>query len=189
MNKEDCYELGRITKVHGLKGEVQLLFEVDDPFEYEDLDSVLLEVKGQLIPYFIEDLNIQSNKIIAKFEDITSIEKATPLVGAKLWLTLDNLPELDDDQFYFHDVIGYQVVDTNVGPLGTVREFASFSLQDLMVMDYEGKEVLIPVIDEIIGEADHEAKTLSVTLPEGLLDIYMSEAKDADERDDADEEA
>ncbi len=188
MTKEDCYELGRITKAHGLKGEVQMLFEVDDPFEYEELDSVLVEVKGQLIPFFIENINIQSNRIITKFEDINTIEKAMPLVGAKLWLTLDNLPDLDDDQFYFHEVVGYQVIDTNLGPLGKVREFAALSHHDLMVMDYEGKEVLIPVIDEMIGGADHEAQTLTVTLPEGLLDIYMSEAKDSEERDDDGEE-
>lgn len=184
MTKEDCYELGRITRVHGLKGELQLLFEVDDPFEYEELDSVLIEQKGQLIPFFVQQLNIQPNRIIAKFEEVDSIDKAQTLVGSKLWLTLDNLPDLEKGQFYYHDVVGYQVVDKTLGPLGTVREFASFSHQDILVMDYQGKEVLIPVIDEMIGEADHDQQLLHVSLPEGLLDIYLSESS----KDDGDEE-
>lgn len=188
MTKEDCYELGRVTRVHGLKGEVQLLFEVDDPFEYEELDSVLIEVKGQLIPYFVEQLNIQTNRIIAKFEEIDSIDKAQTLVGSKLWLTLDNLPDLDEGQFYYHDVVGFQVVDRELGVLGTVREFASFSHQDILVMDYEGREVLIPVIDEMIGDADHDQRLLHVSLPEGLLDIYMSESSKEDEEEEKDEE-
>ncbi|MFT4033012.1 MAG: ribosome maturation factor RimM [Siphonobacter sp.] len=183
MTKEDCYELGRITRVHGLKGEVQLLFEVDDPGEYELLDSLLIEQKGQLIPFFIEHLNIQNTRIIAKFEEVDNLDQAAALVGAKLWLTLDNLPELEEDQFYFHDVIGYQVIDQEQGPLGTVREFASFANQTLLVMDYQGKEVLIPVINQMIGGADHTRKTLQVNLPEGLLDIYLSEAKDAGEEE------
>lgn len=175
MTKDECYELGRITKVHGLKGEVQVLLDVDDPFEYEDLDAVLLERDGELVPYFIEAINVQSNRVIVKFEEIGTIEQATPLVNAKLWLSLENLPELQGDQFYYHEIVGYRVVDERAGELGGIQEIATMPTQDLIVLEHQGKEVLIPITDDIIGTLDRETRTLHVHLPEGLLEVYLSE--------------
>jgi 16S rRNA processing protein RimM len=175
MTKDDCYELGRITKVHGLKGEVQVLLDVDDPFEYEELESVLLEREGELVPYFIEAINVQANRVIVKFEEISTVDQAGKLVNAPLWLPLNNLPELEGDQFYYHEIIGYRIVDERAGELGEICEIVTMPTQDLIVMDYQGKEVLIPITDDVLGTLDRPARTLHVHLPEGLLEVYLSE--------------
>jgi 16S rRNA processing protein RimM len=175
MTKDDCYELGRITKIHGLKGEVQVLLDVDDPFEYDEMDSVLLEREGVLVPYFIDAINVQANRVIVKFEEVDTVEQAAQIVNAPLWLPLDNLPELEGDQFYYHEVVGFQIVDEQAGALGTIQEIATMATQDLIVMQYQGKEVLIPVTDDILGTLDRTARTLHVRLPDGLLDVYLSD--------------
>lgn len=175
MTKEDCFELGKITKTHGLKGEVILWLDVDFPEDYEDLESLFLEVKGELVPYFIENYRLSGNRAIVHFEDIDSFEKAENLVNLQAFLPLDELPELDNDQFYYHEIIGYQIVDKNLGNLGTVQTVHSMQAQDLLVMDYKGKEVLIPVIDEIVLKAEKEQKILHVSLPEGLLEVYLED--------------
>ena len=102
------------------------------------------------------------------------IEEAEPLRNAKLWLPLSELPELASDQFYFHEVIGFQVIDANMGPLGTVENFYELPQQNVLAMRYQGQEVLIPVVDELVSHADTEARQLFVSLPEGLLDIYLN---------------
>ena len=190
MNIDACYQLGYIVRTHGVKGQVVAFFDVDYPEDYEELESVFLQLNGKLVPFFINALDIQPNgRIILKFEDVDSIVEAEKLKNIPLYLPLDQLPELDEDQFYFHEVIGYSVVDEQLGELGTIREIYEMPYQDLMAMDYQGVEVLIPVQDELILRADKTARKLYVNLPEGLVDIYTNPSgPDTDEELDNDDE-
>jgi 16S rRNA processing protein RimM len=188
MSKDDCYELGRVIKTHGVKGELSIYLDVDIPKEYEELDSVFVEVKGELVPYFIEDINIlQNKKAIVKFEDLESIEAVQNLVGAKLFLPTEVLPELEEGQFYYHDVIGYQVIDEKLGKLGTVENFFSMPTHDMLVMVYRNKEVLIPVVSHIVVKADKTFQEVHTSLPEGLVDVYMEETKAEKEQKEQDQ--
>jgi len=173
MTKDDCYELGKVVKTHGLKGELSIFLDVDVPEEYEELASLLVERDGQLVPYFVESLNLQGQRGIVKLEEVGDINAASELVGCTLWMTLDNLPELEEDQFYYHEIVGYSVIDEATGPLGPVAGVATLPHQDLLVVDHLGHEVLIPINDDIVLGHDAEAKTLTVRLPEGLLDVYL----------------
>ncbi|QRR03870.1 ribosome maturation factor RimM [Dyadobacter sandarakinus] len=186
MKQDNCYLLGYILRTHGVSGNVVIYLDVDYPEEYEGLESVYVEVKGELVPYFIDDLNIQkqSNAIVA-FEDVDTIEKAQALVGNSLYLPLDELAELEGDQFYYHEIKGYQVVDETRGELGIVREVYSLNGQDLIAMDYQGSEVLIPTADDIVLRADKQQQKLIVNLPEGLLEVYLDNESD-NTPDDAD---
>lgn len=184
MDKENCYLLGYVVRTHGLKGELSLYMDVDYPEDYEDLDSVFVEVKGQLVPYIISHINIlQKGKVIVKLETIDHIDAAQTLVGASLYLPEDVLDELEDGEFYYHQITGYTVVDKALGKLGTVRTVYTPNAQDLIAMDYEGNEILIPVVDEIVDKANHEKKEIYVNLPEGLLDIYKSDDDKPDDED------
>jgi 16S rRNA processing protein RimM len=174
MKITDCFELGHITKTHGLKGEVVFFLDVDFPEEYDYLESVFVEVKNELVPFFIESIQIRQKKAIVKFEDINTFEQASNLLKHRLFLPLDELPELEEGQFYYHDVIGYQVIDNQKGTLGVVKEFYSMPQGDLLVMEYEGKEVLIPVNDNTVTSANHELQEILVHIPDGLLEVYLN---------------
>jgi 16S rRNA processing protein RimM len=173
MTIEDCYEVGYIVKTHGLKGEVGIHLDVDNPADYADLDGLLIEKNGELVPFFIEKIRINVNKAIVKFEGINRIEDAEPLVKKTIYLSLDQLDELESDQFYYHEIIGYQIVDENLGPLGIIKTIYNQPHQDLISMLYKEKEVLIPVSHEHVLTANHDLKQLAVNLPEGLLEIYL----------------
>lgn len=177
MTKEDCYEVGYIVKTHGLKGEVGIHLDVDNPADYSDLDGLLIEINGELIPHFIERIRINVDKAIVKFEGINRIEEAEPLVRKTLYLSLDQLDELKDDQFYYHEIIGYQIVDGTKGPLGFIKTIYNQPHQDLISMEYLNKEILIPISHEHVLKANHELKELHVSLPEGLLEVYLDEKK------------
>lgn len=183
MHKEKCFELGFITKLHGLKGGLILHLDVDEPFFYAELDVVFLEIKGQLVPYFIESINIKDKKAIVFFEDIETLEDATELKGAVAWLPVEALPKLEEGQFYFHDVIGFEVIDKESGSLGEVQFFNSGGAQDLMIVDVKGIEVIVPVVDGVITKADLENKKLYVDLPGGLLDVYLSDSDEEESKD------
>ena len=111
MAKTEYFELGALSKPHGLKGAFHVYLDVDDPYEYEDLESVFVQMGNELVPYFIEDIQIRDNLNLLVLEGIESLDAAKELVGKKLFLPVSFLPKLKDDQYYYHEIIDYQVVD------------------------------------------------------------------------------
>ncbi|NVJ85061.1 MAG: 16S rRNA processing protein RimM [Algoriphagus sp.] len=176
MNKEQCFQVGYVAKVHGLRGEVMVVLDVDYPEDYEDLEHIFIEQKGRLVPFFLEHFVLQSgNKALAKFEDFDTIEQVEPLVGSGIYLPLTALPELGEDQYYYHELIGFEVEDEKNGVLGPVETIYDLETQDLLGVKHQGKEILIPIQDEILTKVDKAAKKVFCRLPEGLLDIYLED--------------
>lgn len=173
MQADDCYQLGFVSKKHGLGGAVVVILDVDYPEDYITLESVFVEINNKLVPFFIESISIKGNKAFVKFEEVDTAESAEELKGNALFLPLDSLPELEEGQFYFHEVIGYHLEDIKYGKVGIIKSILSGPQQDLFQVDAEGKEVLVPIIDDLITKVDHEQKILIVSLPDGFLDIYL----------------
>ncbi len=177
MNFESCYQLGYVLKTHGLKGELVLVIDADNPQEYNEMESVFVEVNKKLVPFFIERIQLNGTKAFIKFEEIDSIEQAKELKGSRIYLPLDVLPELEDG-YYFHELIGFKVIDSKEGELGQISGVFDSGSQDLIAMQYQEKEVLIPLTDEVVTKVDKPSKTIYTTLPDGLLDIYLSDDAD-----------
>ncbi|MBX2841817.1 MAG: ribosome maturation factor RimM [Flammeovirgaceae bacterium] len=173
MRKEECYELGYVSKTHALDGEIAVILDVDYPEDYIDLESVFIEMKGDLVPYFVETSFFNNDKFILKLEDIDTVEDAAKLKSKILFLPLSVLPKLENDQFYFHEVIGYSVTDDAYGELGDVSDVYKPSSQAIMTLYHQGKEVMIPMTEEIIQTVNHEEKKMQVKLPEGLIELYL----------------
>ena len=175
MTVEDCYQLGYVIKPHGLKGEVQVYLDVDYPQNYTTLESVFVQ-KGQgLVPFFIESIAVRGEKAIVAFEEIETLEEAQSLKGLSLFLPLTGLPSLTGDQFYYHEVIGFRLIDESLGEVGLVKDVFDGGKQVLLsVMHASKKEILVPIQDELIQAIDKDGKTIQMKLPEGLVDIYLS---------------
>ncbi len=188
MTKDDCYQVGHITKTHGVRGEMVLFLDVDDASAYDELDSVLLDIRGELVPYFIESMAlVKDSRAIIALEDVDTIEQAERLIGSAAWLPLENLePITDETRFYFHEIIGFRVVDAVDGELGLVDTVYTMATQDLISMIHDEKEVLIPINSEIVRRVDRAEKRLEVALPDGLLAIYMNPDEDRDSNDESD---
>ncbi len=174
MRKEDCFELGYITKLHGLNGSVSAFLDVDVPQTYIELESVLLDVKGSLVPFFINSVHIKGNKATLGFEDMSTLEEAQEIIGLTMFLPLTALPKLGNGQFYYHEVIGYSVIN-NGSSIGEIENFNTGSAQTIIIVKQDSKEILIPMVDDFMGPIDHERKAFNVTLPEGLIELYLED--------------
>jgi len=175
LEKESCFLLGYIARKHGLQGEVSVFLDVDYPEDYADMDSVFLAARDNdtLIPYFIEYIQLYDRKAVVKFEGIDTVEEAESLRSCQLYLPIDQLPQLEEHQFYYHEIIGYTIKDVNKGMLGTVQQIYEIPSHDLIGMEYQSKEVLIPIKDDIIIKVDKVEKWIEVDLPDGLLELYL----------------
>lgn len=174
MEKKDFYFLGKITKTSGYKGSLVFFFDVDNIERYTDLEAVFINMNDELIPFVIKDISYKSGKsAIVQLEDITDEESAFALIGNELYLPLSFLPKLEGNRFYFHEVIGFRVVDVNIGELGTVMQIIDQSSQAILVIEHNGKEILVPITDDIIKSVDRKNNVIQVITPTGLVDIYL----------------
>ena len=172
MNIEDCYNLGRVTKPWGVKGQMVIFLDVDTPEDYLGLDSAFVEVKGRLVPYFFHVDSLNGNKAVVTFEDIDAAQAAA-LAGHDLYLPLDLLPKLEGNKFYFHEVVGYRVIDEQHGDIGVLQQVIDYPAQPLFQVFQNDTEILVPVIDEVIKRVDRENKVLYIAAPNGLIDLYL----------------
>lgn len=175
MKIEDSFYIGYITKTKGLKGELQLFFEYDEP-EALDLDSVFVEINGKLVPFFTASFKLQSNQTgYFFFDDVDTIEKAQKLIRKKVYLPLSRKPEREEGDFLITDLKGFIVHDEKHGELGEIIEIHEYPQQFVAVVPYKFREIMFPLNDEFIVEIDEEEGMLYVSLPEGLLDVYLGE--------------
>jgi 16S rRNA processing protein RimM len=171
---DECYQIGYIVKTHGLKGELIVQLDVDDPDDYTELESVFLEQKGSLIPFFMSGFSLKGTRAIARFKGIDSIDEAKELIGSKLFLPLNQLPKLPEGRYYYHDLVGLDVFE-NDQKIGTITAIYQPSSQHLASVEIKDKEVLIPIEDDIFTLVDFKTNRANVNLPDGLLDIYLNE--------------
>lgn len=175
MKKEDCYELGYLGKTFKLQGELFVHLDTDDSTLYANMDALFLEQNEQLIPFLVENIQIREKDVVVKLEEVDSIEAAQELVGSKIYLPLAALPELEEGDYYLHELLDFLIIDESLGALGKVNRLYDETNQDILGMLYKGKEVLIPLVDDIILSVDKENQQIQVNLPEGLLELYLED--------------
>ncbi|AJA68642.1 16S rRNA processing protein RimM [Myroides odoratimimus] len=174
MRKKDCFYLGKIAKKFSFKGEVLIYLDTDEPELYENLESVFVDFDGQLVPFFMEQASLHKSDFLrVKFEESNSEEDADRLVGSEIYLPLTMLPKLEGNKFYYHEITGFDVIDTNEGEIGQLKRVNDSNYQPLFEIDFNGTEILVPMIDELIHKVDRENKKLYLNVPVGLLDIYL----------------
>ncbi len=174
MRKEECFYLGKIAKKFSFKGEVLIYLDTDEPEQYEELESVFVEFNKNLVPFFIENSSIHKGDFLrVKFEDIDSEQDADELIGSHIYLPLSMLPKLEGNKFYFHEVIGFDVVDKRLGNIGKIVSINDSTSQPLFEILFNEKEILIPMIDHFIIEVNRKDKKIILNTPEGLVDLYL----------------
>lgn len=173
IKKEDVYQIGRMGKAHGLKGEINFQF-TDDVWDRADCDYIICEVEGILVPFFIEEYRFRSDTTaIMKLEDIDTLEATQMLVNSPVFIEKKYQEELDDDEVSLHYFIGFQMLDGDNGNLiGTITAIDDQTDNWLFIVERpDGTEVMIPAHEEFIAEIKQEDNTMIMDLPIGLLDL------------------
>ncbi len=174
MRKEECFYLGKIAKKFSFKGEVLIYLDTDEPEEYQNMESVFVEINKNLVPYFIENSSIHKNDFLrVQFEDVKNEEEADYLVGCEVFLPLGLLPTLEGNKFYYHEVIGFEIEDKTLGIFGKIVSVNDTAAQPLFEVLNGNVEMLIPMIDEFLVKIDRDNKIVLMNLPTGLIEMYL----------------
>ncbi|WP_423997414.1 ribosome maturation factor RimM [Maribacter sp. IgM3_T14_3] len=175
MRKEDCFYLGNIVSKYSFKGEVLVKLDTDNPEIYENMESVFVSLGNNLVPFFIKKCRLhKSNLLRIDFEEVKSESDADRIMKSGLYLPLTMLPKLTGNKFYYHEIIGFTMIDSVHGDIGIVQSVNDTTAQALFEVEKEDKQLLIPVNDDIVTKIDRENKSIFVKTPEGLVDLYLS---------------
>jgi 16S rRNA processing protein RimM len=153
-----------------------VVFQVDAEIlaRLKKLESVYLKINENLVPFFIELLQPKAKgQAMVKFLDVDSTEDASLLAGCDIFIPIALLPKQNGSQLYSIEIEGYTVIDANQGETGTVRTVLEMPQQALLAIDFNGKEILVPIVDEIVKKIDRKNKTIYIDAPEGLIELYL----------------
>ena len=177
MKKEDCYFLGKITRRHGLQGNVFLKLDTDQPEMYNKLDSIFIEINGLLVPFFVAKQSwSKGDTLIISYKNSTEA-LVDQTIGRDVFMPLSTLPKLSGNKFYYHEVIGFEIREEDGKTCGNIVSINDQTAQHYFILNLAGKEIIIPIIKDWILELDREEKYLKMQLPEGLMDVFLVPSK------------
>lgn len=170
--KDEVFPIGQVIKPHGVNGEMSFNF-TSDVFDTENIEFLIIEIQGILVPFFIEEYRFKSESTgLIKFEGVESDEQARVFSGLTLFVQKKYLDKVEDAEIELDYFAGFHLVDEIKGELGLITEVDQTTENALFVIDNgSDDELLIPVGDDYIREIDHENKRILVRLPEGLLEL------------------
>ena len=166
-------KVGKIVNTHSLKGEVKVISSTDFEEERFKKGSKLLITRGnQLIrEVVVESYRNHKNFLLVKFEGIDSVEEAEKLKNLQIKIDSTEVGELEENEFYFHEIIGCEVFDENDKNLGEIIDILTPGANDVWVIKGEnGKEILIPYIEDVVKKIDITSKKVNIEVMEGLID-------------------
>jgi 16S rRNA processing protein RimM len=167
--------IGRIGKAHGLRGEVTVGVRTDDPDERFAIGTVLRTDPVERGPLTVSSSRfVGGQKLVLGFEEVPDRHAAETLRGTMLVIDSEELPELDDeDEYYDHEIEGMTVRTEDGAEVGTVQQVIHGAGGDLLAVRAAGsrREILIPFVRSIVPTIDRAGKTMTITPPDGLLDL------------------
>lgn len=172
IRREEVFKIGRMGKPHGLQGELQFLF-TDDVFDRVEAEYLVLDLEGILVPFFIESYRFRSDEMaLVQFEDIDTEEKARRLSLCDVYFP-KKLADTDAPLAGFRALTGFQVVDAEThSVLGEVESVEDSTANVLLqVAQPNGEAFVIPANPDLIKDIDTAQRVITMTIPDGLLDL------------------
>jgi 16S rRNA processing protein RimM len=167
---DELFTYGRIVGLHGLRGDLRVRPQTSGSDALCTVDEVFLrDASGHLTCCVPVRAVLHKGLVLLRLQDHETINLAEKLVGAEVLMRLADLPELDENENYWHQIQGLTVVDRQRGELGTLQDMFATPAHDIYVVQGPFGEVLIPAVPALIIAVDLAGRRIEVDLPEGLV--------------------
>ena len=168
----DLLEVGKIVNTHGLRGEVKVVPLTDYPEVFEDIDFVYVKKKSEYERLDVKGIKYQKNNLIVRFSQITDINMAEKYKNQVIYAEREILGELPEGVYYIADLIGLDIVTEDGEKIGTVSDVFNTGSNDIYEVKREGKKnLLLPVIDDVVLNIDVDGGKITVRMMDGLEDL------------------
>ena len=170
IKQADLLEVGVITGTHGLRGDLKIRTLPTGDLALPGARTVYL-MDGKGLPARYDAIRSSPHKqyIVLRLSGLENVNAVQGLIGSSVWMAKSDLPDLEEDQFFWSDLEGLDVVDQKQGEIGKIVGMFSTPAHDILEVDGSAGEVLVPAVEPFLVELDLDSKTLYVNLPEGLI--------------------
>ena len=169
---DELVAIARVVRPRGLKGEVVAEVLTDFPDRFEDVDAVTAVFPdGEQRPLTLEKFWFQNDRVVLKFVGLDTVEAGETLRDSEICIPESEAVELDEDEFFDWELEGCRVETLDGTTLGTVKELMRPGGTELLVVEGDTKEYLIPFAESICVEVDTQNKLIRIDPPEGLLEF------------------
>ncbi len=168
---DDFVLLGKVTRAHGIRGEIKVYPYSGDPGNFKKYRTLYLSAGADTArrAFVCQGARIQGNQVLLRLEGCGDRDQAQRLVGREVWLRREDLPELDEDEFYLHELEGRLVVTNQGDEVGRVTGILATGAHDILVVRDGTREHLVPLVAEFLVRIEDDRVVLD--LPPGLLEI------------------
>lgn len=167
---EDMIRVGVISSTHGIRGEVKVFPTTDIPERFLDLKKVFLKTRKEMLELEIQSVKFFKNMVILKFKGLDSINDIEKYRSCDLYVSREDAVDLDEDEYYYADLIGLRVVTDTDEEFGVLRDIMETGANDVYVIERaDGSEVLLPAIQECILDVNMDENVMRVHLMKGLV--------------------
>ena len=163
------YKIGIIGKAHGVKGELSIQID-DDVFDRVDAEYLVLKLDGIFVPFFMEEYRFKSDSVaLVKFEGVDTQERARELTGVEVYFPRELAEQDEEAELSYAALVGYTLIDNNSGKsVGTIAYVDEQTINIMFELE-DGR--LIPASEELIVDVDQQARTITLDIPEGILEL------------------
>ena len=162
-------KIGIIKKAHSYKGYVLVEWIYNEIEISEEIEYLFLIIDKKPVPFLIEDHFMKGHRFAVKFVDVDDEVSAKNIIGYEVSLSVRDIVSFEEDMA--NELLGYRVIDMKLGFLGKIEDLMQITGNELAKITYKGKEVFLPLNEDLIDSIDKEKKELSYNMPEGLLDL------------------
>ncbi|MBL7828600.1 MAG: 16S rRNA processing protein RimM [Saprospiraceae bacterium] len=178
MSEQTFVVIGHTRKAHGLTGELKVSIEDRYLEDFLKNERIFINFKGSKMPYFIAGIR-GKGEIILQLEEVDDRDAAIALQSKEIFLRTQDLLKDDEREFDVEEtpaleygyLTGFQIIDKTAGEIGCIEEVLEMPQQEMAMVKFKGREVLIPLNKILILTIDNQKNTITMDLPEGLLDM------------------
>ena len=173
MNKfpEDLVPIGKIVKPHGISGEIKVFLYNKKSATLVKGINVWFENKKIFENYILDSIRGHSKYLIIKFKNINNIDQASFLKDKIFFISRDDFPSLDSNSFYLNDFIGFEIIDIKNKKYGVVIDVMNFPANDVLLVEYNKKEIMIPIVDDFVELFDINNNIIRVKNIKSLVEL------------------
>jgi len=167
--EKNLFPIGRVLKPHGVKGKMKVEYFGEDLHRFFSYREVFIEGdKGKPESYEILEASPHPPRLILRLKGIEKIEEAEPMIGKTILVEKEALPELEEGEYYWIDLMGIEVETREGKRIGKVKEIFSTGAHDIYVVEGKRGEIFLPAIEDVIQSIDLKKRVMKVVRMEGL---------------------
>lgn len=172
IDRKNCHLFGKLLKLHGFEGELMMKSLTNALPELKESEPVFLDIEGILVPFFVSSIDqISRDACLISFDDVDSDQKARELVGCNVYSSVPAGENIQAGITELNELKGYQLIDRNLGLIGTIIDCVDISLNPLFRVQGQETEFLVPANPDLILDISADTHEVNMDLPEGLLGI------------------